>query len=152
MGRLLAAAAAAVCSVGFVVGPAPSPRPRRGEERGGAFLESVGVERSEVSTMSECCCSYPLSLCTQMSWSIGKKKRDDDTGHGHGHGCVCVCASLSPGVHGWVAPWIHSFDSFVSLSCCPLEREAERSRVLCEWVVAAAQHTTSVAVVGRRMI
>lgn len=35
---------------------------------------------------------------------------------------VCVCASLSPGVHGWVAPWIHSFDSFVSLSCCPLER------------------------------
>lgn len=35
MGRLLAAAAAAVCSVGFVVGPAPSPRPRRGEERGG---------------------------------------------------------------------------------------------------------------------
>lgn len=151
MGRLLAAAAAAVCSVGFVVGPAPSPRPRRGEERGGAFLESVGVERSEVSTMSECCCSYPLSLCTQMSWSTGKKSemtiRDMDMDMD-----VCVCTSLSPGVHGWVAPWIHSFDSFVSLSCCPLEREAERSRVLCEWVVAAAQHTTSVAVVGRRMI
>lgn len=108
MGRLLAAAAAAaVCSVGFVVGPAPSPRPRRGEERGGAFLESVGVERSEVSTMSECCCSYPLSLCTQMSWSIGKKKRDDDTGHGHGHGCVCVYVSLS-----W-RPWLGgSMDPF----------------------------------------